>query len=217
VLPADRAAGKDFPEGEIIVPYSIVAIGTSWGGLTAMSKLLGELPADFGVPIVVVQHRSKDSDRLLAQLLQDATDLEVREIDDKDVLEAGKVHVAPADYHLMVERGYLSLTIEAPVRYSRPSIDVMFVSAGDAYGREAIGVVLTGANEDGSRGLAHIVRRGGKALVQDPKTAEIPVMPEAALRAVPEAEALTLPDMGKRLIELSQETAGALATRRAGS
>lgn len=199
------------------MPYSIVAIGTSWGGLTAMSKLLGELPADFGVPIVVVQHRSKDSDRLLAQLLQDATDLEVREIDDKDVLEAGKVHVAPADYHLMVERGYLSLTIEAPVRYSRPSIDVMFVSAGDAYGREAIGVVLTGANEDGSRGLAHIVRRGGKALVQDPKTAEIPVMPEAALRAVPEAEALTLPDMGKRLIELSQETAGALATRRAGS
>lgn len=199
------------------MPYSIVAIGTSWGGLTAMSKLLGELPADFGVPIVVVQHRSKDSDRLLAQLLQDATDLEVCEIDDKDVLEAGKVHVAPADYHLMVERGYLSLTIEAPVRYSRPSIDVMFASAADAYGREAIGVVLTGANEDGSRGLAQIVHRGGKALVQDPKTAEIPVMPEAALRAVPEAETLTLPDLGKRLIELSQETAGALATRRAGA
>ncbi|HKR08090.1 MAG TPA: chemotaxis protein CheB [Gemmatimonadaceae bacterium] len=199
------------------MPYSIVAIGTSWGGLTAMSKLLGALPADFPVPIVVVQHRGKDSDRLLAQLLQDATDLEVCEIDDKDVLEAGKVHVAPADYHVMVERGYLSLTIEAPVRYSRPSIDVMFVSAADTYGREAIGVVLTGANEDGSRGLAHIVSRGGKALVQAPKTAEIPVMPEAALRAVPDAEALALPDLGKRLIELSQETAGTLATGRAGS
>jgi len=199
------------------VPYSIVAIGTSWGGLTAMSKLLGDLPADFPVPIVVVQHRSKDSDRLLAQLLQDATDLEVCEIDDKDLLQAGKVHVAPADYHVMIERGYLSLTIEAPVRYSRPSIDVMFVSAGDSYGKEAIGVVLTGANEDGSKGLAHIVKRGGKALVQSPKTAEIPVMPEAALRAVPTAEVFPLPDLSKRLIELSSETPAVLATRKAGS
>lgn len=199
------------------MPYSIVAIGTSWGGLTAMSKLLGQLPGDFPVPIVVVQHRSKDSDRLLAQLLQDATDLEVCEIDDKDLLQAGKVHVAPADYHVMIERGYLSLTIEAPVRYSRPSIDVMFVSAADTYGKEAIGVVLTGANADGSSGLAHIAKQGGKALVQAPKTAEIPVMPEAALRAVPSAEALALPDLGKRLIELSHETPAVLATRRAGS
>ncbi|OLE97744.1 MAG: hypothetical protein AUG75_04605 [Cyanobacteria bacterium 13_1_20CM_4_61_6] len=117
------------------MPYSIVAIGTSWGGLTAMSRLLGSLSGDFPLPIVVVQHRSKDSDRLLAQLLQDATDLEVCEVDDKDLLEAGKVHVAPADYHVMVERGYLSLTIEAPVRYSRPSIDVMFTSAVTEDGR----------------------------------------------------------------------------------
>ena len=199
------------------MPYSIVAIGTSWGGLTAMSRLLGSLSGDFPLPIVVVQHRSKDSDRLLAQLLQDATDLEVCEVDDKDLLEAGKVHVAPADYHVMVERGYLSLTIEAPVRYSRPSIDVMFLSAGDAYGKEAIGVVLTGANEDGSHGLAHIALRGGKAIVQSPKTAEIPTMPDAALRAVPSAEALALPEIAKRLIELSQQTTGALAMRRAGS
>src|SRR3954462_1152778 len=138
-----------------------------------MSSLLGTLPPEFSIPIVVVQHRGKDSDKLLSQLLQDATPLTVCEIEDKDMLEAGKVHVAPADYHVMVERGYLSLTIEAPVRYSRPSIDVMFTSAGDAYGKEAIGVVLTGANEDGSRGLAHIVERGGKAIVQSPKTAEI--------------------------------------------
>src|SRR5690242_2932791 len=197
--------------------YSIVAIGTSWGGLMAMSKLLSELPAEFPIPIVIVQHRSKDSNKLLSQLLQDATPLMVCEIEDKDLLEPGKVHVAPADYHVLIERGYLSLTVEEPVRYSRPSIDVMFTSAGDTYGKEAIGVVLTGANEDGSRGLAHIVKRGGKALVQAPKTAEIPVMPEAALRAVPDAEALALPDLSKRLIELSQETAGALATRRGGS
>src|SRR3954471_1969486 len=170
--------------------YSIVAIGTSWGGLLAVSKLLSGLPAEFPIPIVVVQHRSKDSDRLLSQLLQDATPLTVCEIEDKDMLEAGKVHVAPANYHVLVERGYLSLTVEEPVRYSRPSIDVLFMSVGDAYGKEAIGVVLTGANEDGSRGLAHIVKRGGKGLVQAPKSAEIPTMPEAALRAVPTAEAL---------------------------
>ena len=196
--------------------YSIVAIGTSWGGLLAMSKLLSELPAEFPIPIVVVQHRSKDSDRLLSQLLQDATPLTVCEIEDKDLLEPGKVHVAPADYHVMIERGYVSLTVEEPVRYSRPSIDVMFTSAGDAYGKEAIGVVLTGANQDGARGLAHIVKRGGKALIQSPKTAEIPIMPEAAARAVPAAEVLPLPQLGKRLVELSQETASRLTARRAG-
>jgi|SRR5689334_23907150 len=197
--------------------YSIVAIGTSWGGLMAMSKLLSELPAEFPIPIVIVQHRSKDSDKLLSQLLQDATPLTVCEIEDKDLLEPGKVHVAPADYHVMIERGYVSLTVEEPVRYSRPSIDVMFTSAGDAYGKEAIGVVLTGANEDGSRGLAHIVKRGGKALIQSPKTAEIPIMPEAAARAVPTAEVLPLPQLGKRLVELSQETASRLTARRAGA
>jgi two-component system chemotaxis response regulator CheB len=197
--------------------YSIVAIGTSWGGLLAMSKLLSELPPEFPIPIVIVQHRSKDSDRLLSQLLQDATPLTVCEIEDKDLLEPGKVHVAPADYHVMIERGYVSLTVEEPVRYSRPSIDVMFTSAGDAYGKEAIGVVLTGANEDGSRGLAHIVRRGGKALIQSPKTAEIPIMPEAAVRAVPTAEVLPLPQIGKRLVELSQQTASRPIARRVGS
>lgn len=195
------------------MPYSIVAIGTSWGGLTAMSKLLGALPADFPVPIIVVQHRSKDSDRLLSQLLQDATPLTVCEIEDKDLLEAGKVHVAPANYHALIERGYFSLTVEEPVRYSRPSIDVTFMSAGDTYGKEAIGVVLTGANEDGARGLAHIVKRGGKALIQEPRSAEIPIMPEAAVRAVPTAEVLPLPKLGNRLIELANEPA--LAGRRA--
>jgi len=180
-----------------------------------MSNLLAALPEDFSIPIVIVQHRSKDSNKLLSQLLQDATPLVVCEIEDKDLLEPGKVHVAPADYHVLIERGYLSLTVEEPVRYSRPSIDVMFTSAGDTYGKEAIGVVLTGANEDGSRGLAHIVKRGGKALIQAPKTAEIPIMPEAAVRAVPSAEVLPLPQLSKRLTELSHEAAGSLTGRRA--
>lgn len=196
------------------MPYSIVAIGTSWGGLMAMSKLLGALPADFSIPIAIVQHRSRDSDKLLTQLLQDATPLAVCEIEDKDLFEPGKVHVAPANYHLLIERGYFSLTVEEPVRYSRPSIDVMFMSAADTYGKEAIGVVLTGANEDGSRGLAHIVKRGGKALIQAPKSAEMPIMPEAAVRAVPTAEVLPLIELSNRLIELSHETEDALTARR---
>jgi len=187
--------------------YSIVAVGTSWGGLSAMRRVLGGLPRDFPIPIVVVQHRSKDSDALLSQLLQDSTDLIVCEIEDKDVLEAGRVHVAPANYHLMVEPGYASLTVEEPVRFSRPSIDVMFDSAADTYGPHAIGVVLTGANEDGARGLANIVSRGGRALVQDPKTAEIPTMPRAAIRAVPSAEVVPLRKLAPRLIELSRDEA----------
>jgi two-component system, chemotaxis family, protein-glutamate methylesterase/glutaminase len=189
------------------VAYSIVAMGTSWGGLSALTKLLGSLPRDYSIPIVVVQHRSKDSDQLLSQLLQDGTDLRVCEVEDKDVLCAGTVHVAPANYHVLVESGYLSLTVEEPVRFSRPSIDVMFTSAADAYGASAIGVVLTGANEDGARGLADIAKRGGLALVQDPKTAEIPIMPEAAIRTVPNAEKLPLPDLAQRLIRLSKPEA----------
>jgi two-component system, chemotaxis family, protein-glutamate methylesterase/glutaminase len=185
--------------------YSVVGVGTSWGGLAAMSKLLGDLPADFSLPVVVVQHRSKDSDRLLSELLQDATDLKVCEVEDKDPLMPGTVHIAPANYHVLIDAGHLSLTLEEPVRFSRPSIDVMFTSAADTYGSGAIGVVLTGANEDGARGLADIVNRGGRALVQDPRTAEIPIMPHAAVRAVPSAEVLQLDAMAPRLIELSHE------------
>jgi two-component system chemotaxis response regulator CheB len=189
------------------MPYSIVVIGTSWGGLAALVKLLGGLPADFRLPIAVVQHRSVDSERLLPQLLQDGTHLKVCEMEDKDVLSPGTVHLAPANYHALIDEGWISLTVEDPVRFSRPSIDVLFISAADTYREGTIGVVLTGANEDGARGLRHIVERGGRALVQDPKTAEIPIMPNAAIRTVPTAEVLPLDAIGPRLIELSREPA----------
>ena len=187
--------------------YSVVGIGTSWGGLAAMTRLLRALPGDFSLPVVVVQHRGKDSDRLLTELLQDATELRVCEAEDKEPLVPGTVHIAPANYHVLIDDGYLSLTVEEPVRFSRPSIDVMFSSAADTYGAGAIGVVLTGANEDGARGLSHIVRRGGRALVQDPRTAEIPIMPVAAIKAVPSAEILPLEALAPRLIELIREHA----------
>jgi two-component system chemotaxis response regulator CheB len=187
--------------------YSVVAIGTSWGGLAALSTLLGALPADFSIPVVVVQHRGKDTELLLTELLQDKTELNVQEIEDKDPLTPGAVQIAPANYHTLIDEGYVSLTVEEPVRFSRPSIDVTFSSAADTYLSRAIGVVLTGANEDGARGLADIVKRGGRALVQDPKTAEIPIMPEAAIRAAPTAQVLPLKALAARLIELSREGA----------
>jgi len=181
----------------------VVAIGTSWGGLGALGRVLGAMPAAFPFPIIVVQHRSKDSDNLLAGLLQDMSDLKIHEAEDKDVLLPANVYVAPADYHLMVESDQVSLTTDAPVRYSRPSIDVMFESAARAYGSGAIGVVLTGANEDGARGLARIIALGGRGIVEDPASAEMPVMPEAAKRMVPAAEVLPLQEIAPRLVRMA--------------
>jgi two-component system, chemotaxis family, protein-glutamate methylesterase/glutaminase len=181
----------------------VVAIGTSWGGLSALGRILGGLPTAFPLPIVVVQHRSKDSDNLMATLLQDMSDLIIHEAEDKDTLLPSNVYVAPADYHLMVDDGVVSLTTDAPVRYSRPSIDVAFESVARSYGSGAIGVILTGANEDGSRGLARIIDLGGRGIVEDPKTAEMPVMPEAAKRAAPAAEVLPLQDIAPRLMTMA--------------
>lgn len=193
----------------------LVVVGASWGGLAALSELISALPRDFAVPMVVVQHRSRQADNLLASLLQDATGLRVVDVEDKEPLEPRSIYVAPANYHLLVEDEHLSLTTDPMVRFSRPSIDVTFVSAGDAYRTTVVGVVLTGANDDGSRGLRHIVNRGGKAIVQDPATAESRAMPDAAVRAVPEAEILPLPKIPPRLVELTTK-ANARLEQKAG-
>jgi len=183
--------------------YEIVVVGTSWGGLHALGTLVKELPADFGLPVVIVQHRHRESNHLLSTLLQERTALNVCEVEDKTPVAPGNVYIAPADYHLLVERGYFSLSLDAPVRYSRPSIDVTFVSAADTYGARAVGVVLTGANADGSRGLRRIADRGGLAAIQDPDTAESRAMPAAALRCVPTAEVLPMPKLASFVASLS--------------
>ncbi len=181
---------------------SLAVVGASWGGLAALSRLVAELPSDLRVPLAVVQHRSRHADNLLASLLQDMTALRVCDVEDKEPLEPGCVYIAPANYHMLVERGYLSLTTDPLVRFSRPSIDVTFTSAADAYPGATLGVVLTGANDDGSRGLRHIVNRGGKAIVQDPETAESRTMPEAAKLAVPEAVVLPLDEIPAQIVEM---------------
>jgi two-component system chemotaxis response regulator CheB len=182
---------------------SIVVVGASWGGLAALSKLLKDLPREFPLPMAVVQHRSRHADELLAGLLQDVTPLRVCEVEDKEPFESGTVYIAPANYHLLVDKGHFTLTTDPMVRFSRPSIDVTFMSAGDAYPNATVGVVLTGANDDGSRGLKHIVDRGGRGIIQDPETAESKAMPSAAVRAVPRAEVLPLEAIAPRLVNLA--------------
>jgi len=184
--------------------YGIVVIGVSAGGLQALRTLVSGLPGDFRIPVVVVQHRSKDSE-LLCDLLQDCTRLAVSEATDKEAIEPGHVCIAPPDYHLLVEPGFVSLSTDEPVRFSRPSIDVTFESTADAYGARTVGLVMTGANSDGSRGLRRIVDVGGRAIVQDPATAEVRVMPSAALRAVPEAAVVPLDRMAAHLVELQKQ------------
>lgn len=184
------------------VGYDIVLVGTSWGGLAVLRTFVAGLPNDLGMAVTIVQHRHKDSDHLLRTLLQERSMLTVCEVEDKMPIEHGTVYVAPPDYHTLVERGYFSLSTEGPVRYSRPSIDVMFTSAADSYTHRTVGVVLTGANSDGADGLRLISDRGGLALVQDPATAESPTMPRAAARAVPRARVLSLPEIVRFLGEL---------------
>ena len=174
------------------VGYDIVVVGTSWGGLAALRTLVAGLPKEFMMAVTLVQHRHKDSDQLLRVLLQERSSLEVCEVEDKMPIEHGRVYVAPPDYHTLVERGHFSLSTEAPVRYSRPSIDVTFASAADSYAHRTVGIVLTGANADGSEGLSRISERGGMAIVQDPATAESRAMPEAATRRVPRAKVMPL-------------------------
>lgn len=186
----------------------MIVIGGSLGGMAALRTILGSLPASFVLPIAVVLHRHKDSDDTLVSLLQREIALRVREVTDKDPIEAGLVHIAPSDYHLLVEHMYYSLSTDEPVQFARPSIDVLFDSAAGIYAAQAIAVVLTGANHDGAAGAREIRRRGGIVIVQDPETAESAVMPEAAIQAVPDALVRRPEDIGRLLIELVSNRAG---------
>jgi len=162
--------------------YDVVVIGASWGGLKAMTQLLSSLPGDFPIPIVVAQHRDIDAeDQLLGKLLSRHTELRVVDAEDKAVLAPGTVLLSPPGYHVLVTDGCVELSVDAPVQFARPSIDVLFDSAADAFGHRVLGILLTGANADGADGLAEIARRGGRTIVQDPDSAERPEMPRAAL------------------------------------
>jgi two-component system chemotaxis response regulator CheB len=172
--------------------YKAVVIGVSAGGFEALKRLLGGLPADFPLPILIVQHLRSGTGPL-ADALQHFCTIRLKEADEGEAIRPGTVYFAPPDYHLLVEReGTLALSVDPPVRYARPSVDVLFESAADAFGNGVIGMVLTGANDDGSRGLRNIKAGGGTAIVQDPNDAEVAQMPLSALQATPVDHVLPL-------------------------
>lgn len=164
-----------------------VVIGGSAGSVSALGVVLPGLPADFP-PVLIVVHILPSSPSLLPAVFASRCAMRVREAESFEAIERGSVYFAPADYHLLVEPDRrCSLSIEPPVHFSRPAIDVLFESAADAYGAGLVGVVLTGASRDGAQGLLAVHHAGGRAIVQDPDTAEVAIMPRAALQATPSA------------------------------
>ena len=185
----------------------IVVVGASFGGLTALQTLLPALPKNFQAPVVIVQHRSREAGSGLCAFLNKHSLLPVREPEDKETIMPGHVYLAPRDYHLLIDGESFALSIEAPVEYARPSIDVLFESAADAYLEKVIGVILTGANADGARGLARIKESGGMCIIEDPATAESKQMPEAALAATQADKILPLAKIAPLLVELCRSPA----------
>lgn len=163
--------------------YEVVVIGSSWGGLKALSTILSQLTEDFPLPILIVQHQHKNSEGLLTQILKKRTPLNVLEGEEKEKIKPGCVYIAPAGYHMLIESDKtISLSNDEMVNYSRPSVDVLFESAAEVYRGKTIGVILTGANSDGALGMKKVKQFGGLTIVQDPKTAEADSMPKEAIK-----------------------------------
>ena len=164
--------------------YQAVAIGVSAGGMDALYTILSVLPGDFPVPILIVQHISPVSDNYLARYLDEASLIKVKEAEEKIEIEPGTAYIAPPNYHMLIETDKtLSLTVDEKVNFARPSVDVLFETAADAYKKELIGIILTGANKDGSMGLKRIKEYEGLCIVQAPETAAAEEMPRSALEA----------------------------------
>jgi two-component system chemotaxis response regulator CheB len=182
------------------VAIEAVVIGASAGALEALSIVLPTLPQSYRLAVLVVVHVPADKQSVLVELFRQRCDVQVREAEDKEPIESGTVYFAPPGYHLLVEKDRtLSLSIDEPVLYSRPSIDVLFESAAEAYGPALVSVVLTGANQDGAAGMKAVAAAGGMAIIQSPEEAFAPAMPEAALVACPSASVMSLKEIATYL------------------
>ena len=180
-----------------------IVVGASAGGVEALLNVFSPLRQGFGVPILVVLHLPDERHSQLAQVFRHRLAVPVEEARDKQDIVPGTLYVAAPGYHLSIEADRsLSLSLEEPVHHSRPSIDVLFESAADVYGRHLLAVVLTGANSDGARGLARVKALGGITVVQDPGEAQVPTMPEAALTLHEPDHILTLQGIGQLLAGL---------------
>ncbi len=162
--------------------YDAIVVGGSSGGIDALIRILPALPTTLRAGVLVVVHLPRDRPSLLAEIFRQRCPLPMREAQDQDPVTPGTVYFAPPDYHLLVDRGpRLALSVDALEHFSRPSIDVLFESAADQYGERLLGILLSGANEDGARGMQAIAASGGLVVVQDPTSAPVPTMPQAAL------------------------------------
>jgi two-component system, chemotaxis family, protein-glutamate methylesterase/glutaminase len=191
--------------------FEMVVIGASSGGLQALKVLLAELPGNLSFAILIVQHISSRSDGSWVSILNGQCALEIKEADEKETIVPGRVYLAPANYHLLVEEDRsCTLTLDEAVNYARPSIDVLFETAAQSCGAGLIGIVMTGANSDGARGLKAIKDWGGLTIVQDPETAESSAMPRAAIRLAEPDYVLTIDEIRALLIRLNsmQRTRG---------
>jgi len=196
---ASPFAGDGFPRQKV----DAVVIGASAGGVDALLKLLSGLPDRYRLPIVVILHLPETRDSLLADIFRKRLAINVHEAADKEAVTPGTLYFAGAGYHLSIEKDRtFSLSCEAPVHYSRPSIDLLMESAADAYGPRLAGILLTGANFDGAEGLARISECGGLTVVQDPAEAQVATMPEAAIALLQPSLVLPLDGIRRLLLEL---------------
>ena len=184
-------------------PVRLVVLGGSWGGAAAATGLLRAVPGPLRVPVLLVLHRSRSSAAaLLERVLERDTGHPVREVGDKDELSAGTVHLAPPDYHVLVEGGSVSLSVEEHVNHSRPSVDLAFESAADEHGAALVAVLLSGLGRDGARGIAAVHRGGGRTMVQDPGEAERGDMPRAAIATGEIDHVAPVAGLGARVADL---------------
>ena len=178
-----------------------VVIGASAGAVEALLTILPEFPENYPLPVFVVVHVPPDRRNVLVPLFETRCRIAVKEAEDKEPISSGVVYFAPSDYHLLVEEDYcLSLSSDELVNHSRPAIDVLFESAADAYGEGLIGIILTGANQDGAAGLAAVARAGGIAIVEDPAGAYSSAMPSFALAACPTAITMSVGEIASDLL-----------------
>lgn len=186
--------------------FEAIVVGVSSGGMNAMKVMFSLLPKDFNTPVIIVQHIGAHSDSQWIKLLNDKSNLPIKEADEKENIENGKVYIAPPNYHLLIEKDRtFSLTIDERVNYSRPSIDVLFESAAEAYKNKLIGVILTGSNNDGSNGIKRVKECGGLAIIQNPETAESAFMPKSAIAAIKPDYVLPLEGITELLITLDKQ------------
>jgi two-component system chemotaxis response regulator CheB len=183
--------------------YRALVVGVSAGGLSALGKILPKFPADFPLSVIIVQHISPDSDSYLVKYFQKTCKMKTLEIEDKIKIEKGRIYFAPPNYHILIDFDKtFSLSVDEKVNFSRPSIDVLFHSAADFFCDNLIGLILTGANNDGAAGMKKIKEKGGYCIVQNPETAEVDTMPLKAMEAVDVDQVLELEEIGDFIINL---------------